>query len=751
MRKGLFAKYFALVAGAVSMALLSSGSFGTWMAYREAIDRQQALQVEVATAAANTVQSFFRGIEHDIAWPDLVLSGMQAVSLEERQVALATLMRQSPAIAEAAWVDPFGQEILRMSQMDSNVSRKGTPWADDEAFRKATKGALAYGRVEFRLDSEPYITVAVPSRLEPGWVTVAKVNLKFVQEVVDKIKVGNTGLAYVVDPAGVLIAHPDISLVLKRVSTAQLPQVQAAQSAQQADHIASTMAVSLSGEPVLTTHAPMPMLGWKVFVELPRAEALEPLYITVRFIVLFLVAGVAASILVASTAARRMVRPIQRLNEGAIQIGQGQLDHVIDVHSGDELESLADQFNHMSTRLKESYENLEGKVEQRTRELVIAKEEAEEAHRVKSNFLATMNHEIRTPLTAMLGMAYLALHSDSLEAARGYMARMHMAGDNLQGMINSVLDFSKLEADKVELEQIAFDLPRVFESARDLMGDRASEKGVLLNLELNAGLPKFVMGDQVRILQVINNLVSNAIKFTPKGEVAVGAEIRSRDGAAVRLHMWVRDSGIGMSPEQLKNMFRPFTQADASITRKYGGTGLGLTICKRLVELMEGSISVESEYGKGTVFHVEIPLQLAEAPPPAPSAQNQVIPRIDGIRILLAEDNLMNQELIMAILQRQGASVVVANDGREVMERLREASFDLVLMDYHMPEMNGAETTVAMRAIPEFAALPVVAMTASTELDVLHAMQDAGINDCVAKPLVPAVALATILRWAKPA
>lgn len=619
--KGLFSKYFALVSGLVSLALLGSGGIGVWFSYREAVDRQSTLQAEIVERATASVEGFLRQIEHDVAWPDLMLAGQSHTGPTERQNAYASLLRQSPAITDIAWVDPKGREVMHASRLESNTSRPGTPWASDPEFLRASKGTVAYSDVFFRLGSEPYIRVASPSITDAGWVTIVQVNLKFALEVIERIRVGKTGLAYVVDSRGILVSHPDVSLVLRRVSMSHLPQVDAALRAAQSDGVAFDAATDLNGSPVLTTHGPIRPVAWKVFVEIPRAEALAPLYTAVEVIVALLLVGIAVSLFATTAMARRMVRPIRKLQDGAERIGSGQLDYVIDVHTGDELESLAARFNQMSRQLQESYQSLEQKVQLRTHELTlanealrIAKEEAEEAHRVKSNFLATINHEIRTPLNAMIGMAYLAMHSSTLDKARGYMSRMHVAGENLQGMVNSVLDYSKLEADKVELESVPFDLRRLLESARDLLGDRAAEKGIALKLEIDEALPKILKGDQVRLTQVINNLLSNAIKFTHMGEVTLEAAGTTQDDGRLLLQCGVRDSGIGMRPEQMRNLFRPFTQLDTSTTRKYGGTGLGLTICKRLVELMGGSITVESEWEKGSVFRVEIPFELPLPP-----------------------------------------------------------------------------------------------------------------------------------------
>ena len=363
----LFPKYALLIIALVTVMLLASGAVGIYFSYRENQDHLVALQDEKAQGAATRIEQYVQGIAHQISWTALPrIDSGAGDATEARRIDYIKLGRQVQAITEVAWIDPAGREQLRWSRLAMDVVGGGTDFAKDPGFAQASAGKTWFGPVSFRKGTEPYMTIARPAG-SGGGVTTADVNLKFVWDVVSQIRIGDKGLAYVIDADGTLIAHPDISLVLKKTDLKALPQVAAL--AARPDEAATVVARNLKGEAVLTAFARIPTLGWTVFVESPRAEAFAPLYATLQRMAMVLVVALLVSMAASFFLARALVRPLRALQEGAAQIGAGDLERRIEVHTGDELEGLAEQFNRMTGQLRESYAGLERKVEQRTSEL----------------------------------------------------------------------------------------------------------------------------------------------------------------------------------------------------------------------------------------------------------------------------------------------------------------------------------------------------------------------------------------------
>nr|WP_249136482.1 hybrid sensor histidine kinase/response regulator [Bradyrhizobium tropiciagri] len=737
-RGNLFFKYLVSFVAVTAIALVASVTIDGWFSYVEQNRLLGNIQREKAEAAAGRIGRFVIEIRNQLGWLTQLPAGI-AVGQDPRIDAIR-VMRLNPAVAEITILDAQGHERLHVSSRDPDRIGSGEDFSGSEAFRAVKANGAYYGPVYFARETEPHMRLGLAAGGKNGDVILAEVNLRFVWEVVSAIKVGSSGNAYALDEKGRVVAHPDLRQVLRRTDLSTLPQVRAAISG--GDEAAAEEGISqISGKHVLSAYARVPLLGWPVFVELPLREAYATIYRSALRSVLLLFVLLVCAVLAAWLLSRRMVVPIHALARSASLIGRGQLDQRISIKTGDELESLGGQFNSMAEQLQQSYATLEQRVVDRTAELAAARDTAmaehaaaerarntaELANAAKSRFLAVISHELRTPMNGVLGVLQLLDTKERDPEQRRLLDIANASGDTLIKLIDTILDYARLEAGTEALEPRAFELRRTIETVAGLMRPQAEAKGLVFDLELDIPDAPMVIGDPVRLNRILFNLLSNAIKFTSTGRIRLGATWQ-QDREAGKLTVSVTDTGIGIAPEQQQRIFTDFTQADGSIARRFGGTGLGLAIARGLAQLMKGSLTVESVAGAGSTFRLSVPLPLAgpERRPAAPPAVSR------PLTVLLVDDDPINRDVAEAMLHRLGHHVTQARDGAMAIELAKATRFDVILMDLHMPVIDGFDAAAAILANADATRPRIIAVTA----DVSEDTRRRGIDTFIRKPVM---------------
>lgn len=511
-------------------------------------------------------------------------------------------------------------------------------------------------------------------------------------------------------------------------------------------------------------------LDWRLMVAVPVSDFTGPAERAFWYMAALCLAAVALAVTVSFRTARWIVHPLQRIRASAGALAKGRFRARIPENRRDELGDLSRVFNDMAGQLRDSFaalearseiiarqnRELEHKVAERTGELTLANEElkkaierAESASQAKSEFLANISHEIRTPMNGILGMAELLLNSPLNKEQEEYLSSLKASASALLGLLNDILDLSKIEARGVELRPAPFSPGRLLEASSAMFAPLARARGIDLSVALDPGLPARLVGDEDKLRQILVNLVSNALKFTERGAVTLTASLSEAcllEGAAppgeggVAVTFSVKDTGIGIAPKDLPRVFETFTQLDGALTRRRGGSGLGLSIAGRLSEAMGGRLTVHSEPGVGSEFFFTVVLPAAPPEPEAANAGQQPEDGLSGLSILLAEDNGVNRVVAVKLLGMEGHAVHAVEDGLQALDALGRQAFDMVILDVQMPGMDGLETVRRIRAGggPWNPEVPVLALTANAMVEEREAAMRAGMDGYLVKPVTRA-------------
>lgn len=682
-RGRLFRKYAAMFVAVMSLALAINGLSDIWFSYQE----QRALLIRIqhseAEAAAEKITQFLKEITGELEWATQLPWSLRTV--DEWRFDAVRLMRRLPAVTEITQLDAHGLEQFQVSREAPDVIGSHADHAADPAFIGAMKNKVYFGPVDFVRESEPYMTIAVAGEGRDVGVMMARVNLKFIWEVVSRIHVGKHGRAYVVGAQDRLIADPDISMVLRNTDMSRLEHVRAARASLSGGSTPYPHALDIKGQRVLSAYAPVAPVNWLLFVELPISEAYAPLYASIKRSGILLLALLAFAAFAGVMLAHRIVVPIRSLHRSAERIAGGDLTQRISISTGDELEVLGEQFNEMAARLQDSYANLERKVEERTRELEVA-------NQAKSRFLAAASHDLRQPLHALgLFVAQLQRRMNAAERKQ-LIGRIDAALSAMNELFNALLDISKLDAGVLTPNVTSFPVAQLLKRVETTFAGAAREKGLSLRVIPNSA---WVRSDLILLERIVLNLVSNALRYTNKGCVLIGCRLH---GDRLRIEVW--DTGIGVPHDQQKNIFGEFYRLGDPSGERRAGLGLGLAIVDRLGRLLDHPIRVASSVGKGSCFSVSVPriaapAEAKEAPPV------RALRTPSGKLVTVIDDDPLVLEGMGGLLRSWGYRVVTAeNDNAALAGHIEHgAKPDLIISDYRLLNgKTGIEVIARLRA-----------------------------------------------------
>ena len=716
-------KVAAAIAGVAALVLVCAGGMSLWLILGAQMRTVTALHQLQAATAAERILRFVDELEAHLRW--LIAPSWSSTNEDDRRIdALRTLRGLAP-VSTLRLLDPQGLEQLRVSRLGPDVVASGADLGRTDAYLAARREGRHVGPVYFQDGSEPYVTIYLGGTSARQGSVVADVNLKLIWDIVAASRIGEAGRMLLVDDAGRLISHPDISLVLRRADVSALPQVRAALASSRSG--GGTVLVAgrdLDGQEILSAHARLPSLGWSGITELPRAEVLAPIYASIRLSLVALLGGLVAAVVCGVLIARHMIRPIETLTAGAARIGAGALDHRIAIARSDEFAELGERFNEMADSLQAERATLEHKVAQRTQELA-------RANQAKSRFLASASHDLRQPLHA------LSLFIDELHANPTRDRRVRLNGKlaeavgSLNSMFDAILDTSKIEAGAIKPVLSRFPVAPLCEGLRVLFVPAAAAKG--LDLEIGSST-LWVESDALLLQRIVQNLMANAIRYTDKGSVALSCS--ESDGL---LSIAVTDTGPGVPAAMQSDIFGEFFRAPTTGQSGERGLGLGLFIVASFARLLNHPISLVSAPGRGSTFAIRVPV----APPiaePFPMADLQRHAYFgQGRHAAVLGDNPAARNATAVLLRSWGFEVWNAVSPAE----LDDTPIDLLVADHDdIVTGGGIAAITAMRK--RRPGLRIILLSGQPEA--LQQRDSGAAADVLRKPVLPIALRAAITK-----
>lgn len=719
---------FALwMSGLTVSLLLVLGATESYFGYRESMQRIEQVQEVLAGSAAQEISTYIGTIQAAVLDVAKLPWGEPGFGAPARRQEFYRKMQLVPAITDLQALDGAGRERLFVSRLAPDRFDAGR-LADEPDLVVPPPRTLRLGRTFFREHGQPAVRMAAP---DGDGTLVASVDLRLLGDIVRRVQATEGVLAYIVDDAGTLIAHPRATHVLARLNVADTDAFQRARRARDDDPtpLRSFATTDFSGRPVIVTAKQIPGTDWMVYMEQQRSAALRHAWETLTRTVLVMVLGAAAAVGVGILFARRMAAPIVELRRATSRIAAGDLGTTVSTGRRDEIEALAEDFNTMVQRLGALYASLEAKVAERTAELSQRQQEAERANAAKTRFLAAASHDLRQPMHS-ISLLVGVLRSRLQDAGQlDLVDKVQSSVSTMENLFGNLLDISKLDAGTVHAHIEDVDLGWLLERAAQTWLPQAQEKGLTLRVRPCRWV---VRGDPTLLERIVNNLLANAIRYTRHGGVLVGCR---RRGARCELQVW--DTGTGIPAAFRETIFEEFFRLEAPGTGQEKGLGLGLSIVRRSVHILGYTVDVRSREGRGSVFTVSMPLAAEAAQrPPAGGPHDFVAPRLEGHFIVVVDDEATNREAVRDALLGAGCHVVAAASGDAALAALEDhlRTPDLILTDYQLGAGgNGLDLIRRLRAHYD-EEIPALVVTANTDAALLAEAESLG-ADVLHKPV----------------
>lgn len=708
--RGLFRAYAIAISAVVALAVLAGGAIQAFLVYQQSIDATASRLAAEATRAAARIDRFAEAVIGHLQSVVRLIDSGHATSAEAIRIELYRLMKLSPAVIDARHIDADGREQTHVGRFSTDAFGSGIDLSLEERYAAPQPGQPLFAPVYFHRGSEPMTTIAVRSRR--GDVIAVELSLKHVHAAIADQRIGVTGFQYIVDRQGRLIAHPDLNRVLARTDLSNSRHVAAAIAVGASPARALVSDIDGGGRRTVSTSVPLSVAGWRLIAEQERSEALAPVFESLWRSALLLVASVSLGVGASLWLARRAVRRITRLRDGAERIGSGDLAHRIPVGANDELGELALRFNRMAEALQTSYAGLESQVQARTAELAQRKDGAERANAAKTRFLAAASHDLRQPMHTIALLVGLLRERIRFPEVREIVDGIHASVRAMENLFGGLLDISRLDAGAVHVAPRAFAVDDVLRLVELYFAPQAAEKGLRLRVPRSRAV---VRSDPALLERVIGNLVANAIRYTDRGTVLVGCRRRA-DGVVIQV--W--DTGHGIATEHLDQVFEEFFQLRNPERDRSKGLGLGLSIVKRSVELLGHELEVKSWPGKGSMFGVVVPLAPDSEQPQMPAAASNTDTGADAdlaaAFIVVIDDETPSTAALARLLRGWGAQVIAAESECAALEQLAEhlRGPDLIITDHRLRE--GRTGLMAIDAIRRAAAETVPAIVVTGDL-----------------------------------